>query len=81
MRAPRETLHSGAYGLRFSGIVPDRLLLSRAQLTCLHEQTFLHNRTGGLQVLPPGANQWYYVKERAASFSAMPYNGRIVEVY
>ncbi|TFK83383.1 Clavaminate synthase-like protein [Polyporus arcularius HHB13444] len=24
--------------------------------------TFLHNRTGGLQVLPPGANQWYYVK-------------------
>ncbi|RPD55162.1 Clavaminate synthase-like protein [Lentinus tigrinus ALCF2SS1-6] len=24
--------------------------------------TFLHNRTGGLQVLPPGATQWYYVK-------------------
>ncbi|KAI0751879.1 Clavaminate synthase-like protein [Daedaleopsis nitida] len=24
--------------------------------------TFLHNRTGGLQVLPPGATEWYYVK-------------------
>ena len=25
-------------------------------------QTILHNRTGGLQVLPPGSTEWYYVK-------------------
>ncbi|KAI9059088.1 Clavaminate synthase-like protein [Trametes sanguinea] len=24
--------------------------------------SFLHNRLGGLQVLPPGADKWYYVK-------------------
>ena len=27
-------------------------------------QSFLHNRLGGLQVYPPGTNQWYYVKVR-----------------
>lgn len=25
-------------------------------------QTFLHNRLGGLQVLPPGSQEWQYVK-------------------
>ncbi|KAI8990726.1 Clavaminate synthase-like protein [Trametes punicea] len=26
--------------------------------------SFLHNRLGGLQVLPPGSDKWYYVKPR-----------------
>ena len=27
-------------------------------------QSFLHNRLGGLQVLPPGSDKWLYVKVR-----------------
>ena len=33
---------------------------SAPQLTCL--QSFLHNKLGGLQVYPPGAGGWYYIK-------------------
>ena len=29
-----------------------------------HIKSFLHNRLGGLQVLPPGSDKWYYVKVR-----------------
>lgn len=25
-------------------------------------QTFLHNRLGGLQVMPPGSDNWQYIK-------------------
>lgn len=28
-------------------------------------QTFLHNRLGGLQVMPPGSDKWLYIKVRA----------------
>ena len=40
-------------------------------------QTILHNRTGGLQVLPPGSTEWYYVKActhhvPCLSMAAMP---------
>lgn len=28
----------------------------------LYLKSFLHNRLGGLQVLPPGSSTWYYVK-------------------
>ncbi|CDO69473.1 hypothetical protein BN946_scf184817.g33 [Trametes cinnabarina] len=42
--------------------------LERANKTFLNPHTdfgslsFLHNRLGGLQVLPPGSDKWYYVK-------------------
>ena len=29
-------------------------------------QSFLHNRLGGLQVLPPGSDKWLYVKVSGA---------------
>ena len=29
-------------------------------------QSFLHNRLGGLQVLPPGSDKWLYVKVTGA---------------
>jgi isopenicillin N synthase-like dioxygenase len=38
--------------------MPTQLLIS----AYAGRQSFLHNRLGGLQVLPPGTDEWKYVK-------------------
>lgn len=40
------------------------LWLSDRELT-VHDQSFLHNRLGGLQVLAPGTQDWKYIRVRA----------------
>ena len=32
-------------------------------------QSFLHNRLGGLQVLPPNSDKWFYVEVSASLLS------------
>ena len=36
--------------------------IPHGRLVCNSRQSFLHNRLGGLQVLPPGHTEWCYVK-------------------
>ncbi|KAK0218517.1 hypothetical protein EDD85DRAFT_924174 [Armillaria nabsnona] len=44
-------------------ILNDKLGLQKGTLMNLHpKDDFLHNRLGGLQVLPPGYKEWQYVK-------------------
>ena len=42
----------------------DALIGSRSR-AYPYPQSFLHNRLGGLQVLPPGSDKWFYIKVRA----------------
>lgn len=47
----------------FGSLVSSHYHLEGLKLTC-DRQSFLHNRLGGLQVLPPGYTEWQYVKVR-----------------
>ena len=47
----------------FGSLVSDICVVAHAALTSLR-QSFLHNRLGGLQVLPPGSERWQYIKVR-----------------
>ncbi|KAI0686228.1 Clavaminate synthase-like protein [Earliella scabrosa] len=59
----REGDHSSSLArcIRAPPHAPDEKLFIPAH-TDYGTLTFLHNRTGGLQVLPPGATEWHYVK-------------------
>ncbi|TCD63370.1 hypothetical protein EIP91_005623 [Steccherinum ochraceum] len=44
------------------GVFPSYLVVGFLSTSGCVMQSFLHNRLGGLQVLPPGYTEWHYVK-------------------
>jgi isopenicillin N synthase-like dioxygenase len=62
-------LHSGEYSACEARTIkaPKNLPVGKMALgahTDFGSLSFLHNRLGGLQVLPPGAEEWQYIKVR-----------------